>query len=89
MDLINIAMRRLATELEAEGEWDTLPMARRRALENGVLAVLSSLRDPDERMADAGAEIVRNVSHGQSWEAYCSDAANTWRFMVDALLSEK
>jgi hypothetical protein len=50
--------------------------------------MIDALRDPDERMTEAGAEIVRNVSRAESREAYRSDAANTWRFMIDALASE-
>lgn len=66
-----------------------LPATRREVLEDCVREILRSLPDPDGRMTEAGAEIVRNVGRGQSWEAYRSDAANTWRFMVDALLNEK
>lgn len=53
-----------------------------------VRAVLHSLRDPDEQMAQSGAEITRNIGPEESDEAYRSEAANVWRFMIDEALSE-
>jgi len=64
---------------ESERDWERfLPQAQ---------AVLQAIREPSEPMVEAGAEIVRNVHAEESSEAFASDAANTWRFMIDAALS--
>ncbi|MEA3388436.1 MAG: hypothetical protein U9R64_04025 [Pseudomonadota bacterium] len=36
-------------------------------------------------MKEAGSEIIRHVGGEESDSGYCSDAANVWRFMMDAL----
>lgn len=51
-------------------------------------AVLQAIREPDEEMSEAGAELIRNVGRAESEEAYQSDAVNTWRYMIDAALGE-
>jgi len=51
--------------------------------------ILNALREPDEAMAEAGAEIIRNVGPSESDSAYANDAVNTWRFMIDALRDER
>lgn len=62
----------------AERDWERfLPHAR---------AVLQAIREPTDDMTQAGAAIVRNVHVEESDAAFASDAANTWRFMVDAAL---
>lgn len=53
-----------------------------------IKAVLSAMREPTEEMAEGGAEVIRSVTPGELDEAHCSDAANTWRFMIDVALSE-
>lgn len=58
------------------------------ALDALVHAVLSAIREPDEAMKQAGSEIIRHVGPDASEEAYLSDAANTFRFMIDAVLQE-
>ena len=64
----------------AEPDWEQfLPQAR---------VVLQAVREPSEEMTQAGAEIVRNVHAEESEVAFASDAANTWRFMIDAAISE-
>ena len=88
MSPIDRAARALATSQGGEGVWDLLDAAHREKLKEGVRHMLRALRDPDERMSESGAEIVRNVGSGESQEAYRSDAANTWRYMIDALLDE-
>jgi hypothetical protein len=51
-------------------------------------AVLDAIHEPSLKMTEAGATIVRHVSPGESWEAHQSDAANIWRFMIDAMRDE-
>lgn len=51
-----------------------------------VRAVLRAIREPSADMEASGAEIIENVGPDESKEAYRSDAANTWRFMVDTAL---
>jgi hypothetical protein len=52
-------------------------------------AALHAIPEPSEEMMKAGAEIVRNVHVEETQEAFASDAANTWRFMIDAALSAR
>ncbi|MBB4858083.1 1,4-alpha-glucan branching enzyme [Novosphingobium chloroacetimidivorans] len=52
-----------------------------------VRAVLQAVREPSSEMKEAGAEIVRNVHVEESEAAFASDAADTWRFMIDTALS--
>jgi len=51
-----------------------------------VHAILTAIHEPSEAMAEAGAAIISNVSVGEIDGAYQSDAASTWRLMVDVLL---
>lgn len=87
MSLIDHAARALAGEWHPQ-DWDSLGSEGQDRYRRAVRTMIDALRDPDERMTEAGAEIVRNVSRAESREAYRSDAANTWRFMIDALASE-
>jgi hypothetical protein len=57
-------------------------------LKSGVRAVLEALRDPDMAMIEAGVEIIRNVGAAESEAAYVTDAADTWRYMINVLLGE-
>ena len=50
-----------------------------------VQAVIDALHEPSGRMAEAGAELIRHVSQEESEAGYQSDAANVWRFMIDAM----
>lgn len=50
-----------------------------------ALAVVETLREPSLRMAEAGVEIIRHVGPNESEESYQNDAANIWRFMIDAI----
>lgn len=52
-------------------------------------AVLIALREPSEGMLDAGTEIIRHVQPAESEFAQASDAANVWRFMIDAALEDR
>ena len=50
-----------------------------------VMTVLAAIHEPSDVMKEAGAEIVRYVGEGESDYAHQSDAANVWRFMIDAM----
>lgn len=50
-----------------------------------VMGVIEALHEPDEMMKEAGSEIIRHVGNEESDTGYRSDAANVWRFMMDAL----
>ncbi|MBG6121019.1 hypothetical protein IWY39_004896 [Sphingobium sp. JAI105] len=50
-----------------------------------VMTVLAAIHEPSQIMKEAGAEIVRHVREGESDYAHQSDAANVWRFMIDAM----
>lgn len=86
MNLMDRAARALAAGLG--DDWYALDTAAQTRLRDSVHAVLKALRQPDMRMTEAGAEIIRNVGPEESDAAYLSDAANTWCFMIDALLGE-
>lgn len=87
MTLIDGAARAL-TASQGGLLWEDLDANARDCARESVRAVLKGLRDPDVRMAQAGAEIIRNVGPAESWEAHLNDAQNVWRFMVDTLLEE-
>ena len=64
------------TQFEGRPMWESyLPEAR---------AVLEAIREPDDMMKEAGAEIIKNALDGQGEEAQESDAANVWRYMINA-----
>jgi len=68
-----------AEEGEREGKplWRSyLPQAR---------AVLEAIHEPSLRMTEAGATVIRYVGPEESPSGYESDAANVWRFMIDAM----
>ncbi len=88
MKLIERAAQALAVALHGETGAQALPPTERSQLRKAIHAVLATLRDPDEDMVQAGAEIVRNVGKDETSEAHLSDAANTWRFMMDVLLAD-
>lgn len=88
MSLIEQAARALAASHDGS-EWDALDLVSRERCRTTVRAVLNALRDPDEEMAAAGAGIIRHVGSAESEMAYQSDAATTWRFMMDALLCQR
>lgn len=89
MTLIERGVQALAMSLYGHAGAAALSVPERDQLGKAVHAVLASLRDPDEEMAEAGAEIIRNVGEAESHKAHLSDAANTWRFMMDVLLAKE
>jgi hypothetical protein len=50
-----------------------------------VMAVVDALHEPSQSMKEAGSEIIRHVGAEESDIGHQSDAANVWRFMMDAL----
>lgn len=50
-----------------------------------LMSVIDALYEPGSAMKAAGSEIIRHVGHEESEASYRSDAANVWRFMIDAL----
>ena len=87
MNLIDRAAHALATFQLGRDDWDKLDKVQHEQFKEGLRRALNTLRDPDEHMTEAGMEIIRNVRPGESETAHLNDAANTWRFMVDALLA--
>lgn len=86
MTLIDLAAQAMA---QVQGsQWAALDSAEQQTLRDCVYAVIKAVRQPDVRMTEAGAEIIRNVGPEESDTAHLSNAANTWRFMIDALLDE-
>lgn len=89
MKLIDRAARALAASRSGADPWETLDMPGKEQWRKDVRVVLKALREPDERMAEAGTEIIRSVSPAETITAHSNDAVNTWRYMIDALLGEK
>ncbi len=87
MGIVDTAAKALAN-VQGAGDWSALDTGRQHDFHENIRTVLKVLRDPDLHMTEAGAEIIRNVGPSESDEAYISDAANTWRYMIDALLGE-
>ena len=48
-------------------------------------AVLEAIHEPSLRMTEAGAAVIRYVGPEESQLGYQGDAANVWRFMIDAM----
>jgi|3_EtaG_2_1085321.scaffolds.fasta_scaffold31475_2 hypothetical protein len=89
MTLIDRAARALAEHETGTNRWDELSAAERDRHYEAVRAVLHALREADEDMKDAGSEVIRAVHKGETDDAYRNDAANAWRFMVDAAVGRR
>ncbi|WP_240334425.1 hypothetical protein [Sphingobium estronivorans] len=50
-----------------------------------VRAVLAAIHEPCPKMAEAGAEVIRFVNPDEAALGFQGDAANVWRFMIDAM----
>lgn len=50
-----------------------------------ALAVIHALHEPDQQMAEAGAELIRYIRPDEPLSSYQDDAANVWRMMMDAM----
>jgi hypothetical protein len=80
-----------AMHASAQPEWpwtdpDCEPL--RKIYRDAARAMLVALHDPSEAMRIAGAEVVSNVTARESDAAYQQDAADTWRFMINAALNQ-
>ena len=50
-----------------------------------VRTVLEEIHEPSPSMMEAGAEVIKYVSPDEAAPGYQGDAANVWRFMIDAM----
>ena len=87
---IERAAKAMYDVVQPDWEWDD-PDAEllRRMYRENALAAIAALREPDEFMIQAGAEIARHIGPDESDDAFLHDAANIWRLMVDAALAER
>ncbi|WHO40445.1 hypothetical protein PMI04_007575 [Sphingobium sp. AP49] len=53
-----------------------------------VRTVLEMVHEPSEWMKEAGAEVVRYVGSDGTDFGYRQDAANIWRYMIDAMIKD-
>lgn len=83
------AARAMYDNVQPEWDWDDpdAELLRRMYLDN-ARAALNAVREPTDAMKSAGAEVTRFIAPDEGDGAYESEAANTWRFMISALLSE-
>ncbi|HEX7852482.1 MAG TPA: hypothetical protein VF503_02185 [Sphingobium sp.] len=90
MKPIERAAKAMYDAVQPDWDWkDPDAELLRRIYRESARAVIAALREPDELMIQAGAEIVRHIGPDESDEAFLNDAANTWRLMVDAALAER
>ena len=50
-----------------------------------VRVVLDAIHEPSLQMAEAGAEVIRYANPEEATLGFTGDAANVWRFMMDAI----
>lgn len=50
-----------------------------------VRTVLEAIHEPSLQMAEAGAEVIRYANPEEATLGFQGDAANVWRFMIDAI----
>jgi len=85
MTMLDHAARALSKLRSGGDDYDALDDELKADLRNEARTMLLALREPSDEVTSAGAEIIRNVRRAESAEAFQSDAANTWRFMIDAV----
>lgn len=85
MTMLDHAARALAKLRSGVDDYDALDDELKADLKHEARTMLLALRDPSDQVTTAGAEVIRNVHAGETGEAFQSDAANTWRFMIDAV----
>ncbi|HEX7853598.1 MAG TPA: hypothetical protein VF503_07885 [Sphingobium sp.] len=89
MNPIERAARAMHESAQPQWPWDDPDCEPlRRIYREAARAMILSLREPTDAMRSAGSELTRFVSAEESDEAYRGDAANIWRFMIDAALEE-
>jgi len=87
---IERAAKAMHSSAQPEWQWDDPDCAPlRKIYRDAARAMLQALHDPSEEMRMAGAEVVSRVSPQESDDAYQQDAADTWRFMIDAALGQE
>ena len=90
MTPIERAARAIYEAVQPEWHWnDPEAELSRRMYRKNARAAIAALREPDDLMMQAGAEIVRHIGPDESEDTFLNDAANTWRLMVDAALAER
>ena len=71
------ALRQMQGQTQDDADWQAcLPQVR---------AVLDAIHEPSDYMMEAGAGVTRYISPDSDERAYAQDAANVWRFMLDAM----
>ncbi|HEX7821197.1 MAG TPA: hypothetical protein VF463_11325 [Sphingobium sp.] len=89
MTVIERAAQAMHASAQPEWDWsDTDCAPLRKIYLDAARAMIASLRDPDEHMQKAGAEVIRYIDRAESDLAHEDDAANIWRLMIDAALEE-
>jgi len=90
MTPIERAAHAMYAAVQPEWDWNDpdAELLRHMYRENARVAI-KAIREPDELMAQAGAEIVGHVGPDEPHEAYLNDAAEIWRLMIDAALGER
>lgn len=90
MTPIERAAKAMYEVIQPEWDWSDpdAELLRSMCREN-ARAAIAVLREPDEFMIQAGAEIIRHIGPDESDDAFLNDAATTWRLMVDAALAEQ
>lgn len=87
MTPIERAARAMHASAQPEWPWDDPDCEPlRKIYRDAARAMILSLHEPTEAMREAGAEVVRGTNPAESDEAFQSDAANVWRFMIEAAL---
>ncbi len=88
MTLIEKAARALCTAHGENPDTEDGSAARWIYHVQRAKAVIEALYEPSAAMTESGSEIIRHVGTEEDDASYRSDAANVWRFMMDALLQE-
>jgi len=90
MTPIERAAKAMYDSVQPEWDWNDpdAELLRRMYRENARVALVA-LREPDDLMIRAGAEIARHVGPDESDDAFLNDAADTWRLMIDAALNRR
>jgi hypothetical protein len=70
-----------------DGEREGKPLWQNYVLQ--IRVVLDAIHEPSLHMTEAGATIIRYVGPEESSSGYQSDAANVWRFMIDAMREDR
>ncbi|MET0363219.1 MAG: hypothetical protein ABW169_01075 [Sphingobium sp.] len=90
MTPIERAAQAMHASAQPEWQWDEPDCEPlRKIYRDAARAMIASLREPTDAMRQAGAEIVSAVNPAENQEAFESDAANIWRFMIEVALQQQ